>query len=69
MGTPDDDDLDMWAEKDIKGWVRTAYDTNVTIVLVGPRSLAGIPWLTGGLSGEQHVGVRTSSLRLSLIHI
>ena len=50
MGTPDDDDLDMWAEKDIKGWVRTAYDTNVTIVLVGPRSLAGIPWLTGGLS-------------------
>lgn len=63
MGTPDDDDRDMWAEKDIKGWVRTAYDTNVTIVLVGPRSLAGIPWLTGGLSGEQHVGVRTSSLR------
>ena len=55
MGTPDDDDRDMWAEKDIKGWVRTAYDANVTSVLVGPRPLVGIPWLSGDLTAEQHV--------------
>ena len=52
MGTPEDDDPDMWAEKHIKGWVRTACDANVTSVLVGPRPLVGIPWLTGA---EQHV--------------
>jgi hypothetical protein len=46
MGAPDDDDLEMWAEKGIEGWARAALDANVTIALVGPRNLAGIPWLT-----------------------
>ena len=46
MGTPDDDDLELWAEKGIEGWARAALDANVTIAFVGPRNLAGIPWLT-----------------------
>jgi hypothetical protein len=61
MGTPDDDDRDVWAGKGIQGWVRAAHDANVTIVLVGPRGLAGIPWLTGGFIGKQKKG--TSSRR------
>ena len=63
MGTPDDDDRDVWAGKGIQGWVRAAHDANVTIVLVGPRGLAGIPWLTGGLIGKQKKGALPTSSR------
>jgi len=45
-GAPDDDDLETWRAKGIEGWARAALDANVTVALVGPRKLAGVPWLT-----------------------
>ena len=59
MRAPDYDDRDMRAGKNIQGWLRTAHDVNVAIVLVGPISLAAIPWLINGLMGKQHVYVGT----------
>jgi hypothetical protein len=56
MGTPEDDDFDVWGEKNISGWVRTALDNNITLALVGPRSLPGVPWLSGSGWGERGAG-------------
>ena len=56
MGTPEDDDFDVWGEKNISGWVRTALDNNIMLALVGPRSLAGVLWLSGSGWGERGAG-------------
>ena len=47
MGTPDDDDLYVWEERGVRGWVRMAQESNVPTVLVGSESLRTIPWLSG----------------------